>query len=193
MKRIIAVVAIYLFATSSYSAKVSLYPPENFDDRVGSESSFGMPIRITETVLFEAMGIVMWQSTSIYNTYRFKIVSVPTDTTVWELTTGLPAGFETNDVSVDEILQAGDYTLSIEHVFGGFAYAFFALDRDLLTSINPNIEYETPDGVFQVLKGQILYPMFSVSYDEVIPIPASVWLFGSALGILGWIRRKKVS
>lgn len=24
-----------------------------------------------------------------------------------------------------------------------------------------------------------------------IPVPAAVWLFGSALGLLGWMRRKK--
>jgi hypothetical protein len=24
----------------------------------------------------------------------------------------------------------------------------------------------------------------------VIPVPAAVWLFGSALGLLGWIRRR---
>jgi hypothetical protein len=27
----------------------------------------------------------------------------------------------------------------------------------------------------------------------VIPVPPAVWLFGSALGLLGWIRRKKAS
>lgn len=27
--------------------------------------------------------------------------------------------------------------------------------------------------------------------DATIPIPAAIWLFGSALGLLGWIRRKK--
>jgi hypothetical protein len=25
---------------------------------------------------------------------------------------------------------------------------------------------------------------------SVVPVPAAVWLFGSALGLLGWIRRK---
>jgi len=27
-------------------------------------------------------------------------------------------------------------------------------------------------------------------YDTAIPVPAAVWLFGSALGLLGWMRRK---
>jgi len=31
----------------------------------------------------------------------------------------------------------------------------------------------------------------NVSRSEIIPIPAAVWLFGSALGILGWVRRRK--
>ena len=29
-------------------------------------------------------------------------------------------------------------------------------------------------------------------FNAVVPIPASVWLFGSALGLLGWMRRKAV-
>ena len=28
--------------------------------------------------------------------------------------------------------------------------------------------------------------------STVVPVPAAVWLFGSALGILGWVRRKAV-
>ena len=32
---------------------------------------------------------------------------------------------------------------------------------------------------------------FATFTPEVIPVPAAVWLFGSALGLLGWMRRKK--
>ena len=31
----------------------------------------------------------------------------------------------------------------------------------------------------------------TVTGVAAVPIPATAWLFGSALGILGWIRRKK--
>jgi len=31
----------------------------------------------------------------------------------------------------------------------------------------------------------------SVTVASAVPIPAAAWLFGSALGILGWMRRKK--
>jgi hypothetical protein len=30
----------------------------------------------------------------------------------------------------------------------------------------------------------------SLRYETLVPVPASVWLLGSALGLLGWMRRK---
>ena len=33
-------------------------------------------------------------------------------------------------------------------------------------------------------------PADTVTLDVVIPVPAAVWLFGSALGMLGWLKRR---
>ena len=35
-----------------------------------------------------------------------------------------------------------------------------------------------------------LYHAIAVRDGDIVPIPAAVWLFGSGLGLLGWIRRK---
>lgn len=36
------------------------------------------------------------------------------------------------------------------------------------------------------------FPIEAVAMEvQVVPIPAAVWLFGSALGLLGWIRRRR--
>ena len=36
----------------------------------------------------------------------------------------------------------------------------------------------------------LAWAIFTPTTPPVIPIPGAVWLFGSALGVLGWIRRK---
>jgi hypothetical protein len=45
---------------------------------------------------------------------------------------------------------------------------------------NPGLESDAQD------------PLVWPSSPTVVPVPASAWLFGSALGFLGWVRRKKV-
>jgi len=36
-------------------------------------------------------------------------------------------------------------------------------------------------------------PLSNVTAYGVVPIPAAVWLFGSGLGLLGWMRRKSIA
>ncbi|MGI9341883.1 MAG: hypothetical protein ACR2QV_03490 [Gammaproteobacteria bacterium] len=39
--------------------------------------------------------------------------------------------------------------------------------------------------------GRIIDPIANASVFALVPIPAAAWLFGSALGLLGWARCKK--
>jgi len=42
--------------------------------------------------------------------------------------------------------------------------------------------------------GALNFPIDAVAIEvEVVPVPAAVWLFGSALGLLGWVRRRTAS
>lgn len=50
--------------------------------------------------------------------------------------------------------------------------------------------YDDPD--FRTNGGQIAN-LSNVRAFSVVPVPAAVWLFGSALGMLGWIRRRSVT
>ena len=38
-----------------------------------------------------------------------------------------------------------------------------------------------------------VFAQWRVNAHQVVPVPAAVWLFGSALGLLGWLCRKNTS
>jgi hypothetical protein len=46
------------------------------------------------------------------------------------------------------------------------------------------------EGDFLNGEGEVA-PLSNVTAYGVVPIPAAVWLFGSGLGLLGWMRRRK--
>jgi hypothetical protein len=65
--------------------------------------------------------------------------------------------------------------------FSRFHFGKHSLDFQSLVENNPKFaEYF-----------QTKHPELSGVTASVVPIPASVWLFGSALGALGWARRRK--
>jgi hypothetical protein len=64
------------------------------------------------------------------------------------------------------------------------------IDSDYLTSANWDLNQV---GNYEIaIQGISAYGQFDTASIEVtaVPIPATAWLFGSALGLLGWMRRK---
>lgn len=55
-----------------------------------------------------------------------------------------------------------------------------------------DVTLDQGNGTFS-LTGGILGEAFGTGSFQVIPVPAAAWLFGSALGLLGWIRRRATS
>jgi hypothetical protein len=52
-------------------------------------------------------------------------------------------------------------------------------------------DFNSGDQEFSYFESHALYAWAVRDGDiGVVPIPAAVWLFGSALGVMGWMRRK---
>jgi hypothetical protein len=68
-------------------------------------------------------------------------------------------------------------------------------DFAALSNLAPGTPYTPLGGTWNYLKGSSIggssTTVSGVYALNAVPIPAAFWLFGSALGLLGWIRRKK--
>ena len=95
---------------------------------------------------------------------------------------GRGAGFQ-NDLMWDPstgMLTAGAVTASENSKYGFFKPSLGEIGRLLVTaSTRPAVNSDRIDFGFVVPEG-----------TPVIPLPAALWLFGSALGLLGWLRRR---
>lgn len=77
-----------------------------------------------------------------------------------------------------------------------FDIDFNTFEVTAVLAINRRAEAIQPEGVRDVLGGNNYLNNFADDTNwvyadwQVVPVPAAAWLFGSALGVLGWIRRK---
>lgn len=107
------------------------------------------------------------------------------------------SGLEAGAFEADPTPMDGD---DEELVFNGilFDVVYFSLDTSLINSL----AYDpTPPGLneadfafFTIVEGDsegnVIFQALGIVETTVIPVPAAAWLFGSALGLLGLLRRR---
>ena len=64
-------------------------------------------------------------------------------------------------------------------------------DSGLITGVGQTFEHTFLNVGETNYQGVIHPSSFGTISASAVPLPATVWLFGSALGFLGWMRRKK--
>jgi hypothetical protein len=62
----------------------------------------------------------------------------------------------------------------------------------LLVDWDPTFTSFTADFIGETANNSLVFATLN-SGGVLIPVPAAVWLFGSALGLLGWIRKRSLA
>lgn len=108
---------------------------------------------------------------------------------------------ETDEFSASEVvdivdIEGDDFTLQDGRIEVGLSYV---LNSAAFPDENPsNYPFDPGDvrlAIYFILEenfsGEDIYS--ALGRVNVIPVPAAVWLFGSALGLLGWMRRRRLT
>jgi hypothetical protein len=95
-----------------------------------------------------------------------------------------PGSFVYSEVNLSNQTNAGDYQ---NYIITGSAYTLHGTPDAEYWSGGPDVAYPGSPYIVQPNEMDVYL------VRTVVPIPAAVWLFGSALAGLGWMRRKQTA
>ena len=121
-----------------------------------------------------------------YDASVVQVISVSVDTTTWE--------FFSDNGTIDNILGSvtGIQFNSFESRTGDLLFAtvnFMAIGVDT-TQLGLSEFLDNPFATGGAPYSGVAFDQNGSIMVAAVPVPAAVWLFGSALGILGWVGRK---
>lgn len=128
--------------------------------------------------------------------------TVTTNNTGWVFTVGGSGAIDVNGqaeilVNSSPALAADFSTLSaaVTGCTGPLCGVLGLLSLDmvryrLFLDFNPDFSAFTGQMIGQTSNGSLIYANLN---STLVPVPAAVWLMGSAIGLLGWIRRRAVA
>jgi hypothetical protein len=176
---------------SAMAATIQVMPPEN-DQLVNESDNF--QITITGAGFADGSlggGLDITWDPSVISFVSADTSAFPGDKILGNLGTLNAAAGLLQDLSVSSLFTAApgpDFTIAV--------VTFNLLAGNIPTGINIGLG-TFPSGAGNDVwtdssSQEVIIESFSGAQinSAVIPVPAAVWLFGSALGILGWVRRR---
>ena len=99
-----------------------------------------------------------------------------------------PLSGESFAVSSLEVLGGGVMSLTGHYSDGGTVQTTIPFAENWITTVLDS-SWQNLQQIEFVMAGELITAIDNIVVST-IPIPAAVWLFGSGLGLLGWMRRK---